>query len=294
MNTTDCDSGDVFVSSGAFGGMTVEDILDSAFRERIFQIELASGTRHSGHGNLLRTLELARDRGYAFLIHNYFPVPETPFVLNLASADPANLGRSERHARNAIDLAAAVGSPFYSVHCGFCIDPAPTDLGGTLNGPAIPVDDAMATFVCSARRLADYAESKGVRLLFENNVLSPANAGKVRLLGVTPGEIEDLLKRINRPNVGLLLDVGHLKVSANTMGFDMVAAAAQVAPYVHCCHLSDNDGRRDSNEVVTATAWFWKPLLSHLQSAPVWVLEAYNLPLQIIANQIALIEAQVA
>jgi sugar phosphate isomerase/epimerase len=131
-------------------------------------------------------------------------------------------------------------------------------------------------------------------LLLENNVLSPMNAGKVQLLGVTPEEIETLFDRIDRPNVGLLLDVGHLKVSAVTLGFDMVAAAARLAPLVRCFHLSDNDGTEDSNQVIAADAWFWKPLRGALDMQPHWVLEAYNLPLQTVVEQLALIEARIA
>ena len=287
-------SGKVFISSGAFGRMSVEEIIASAGEAGVRHIELASGTRHGSGNGLGRVLQDAGSRDFAFLIHNYFPVPAEPFVLNLASADPTNLERSISHVRNAIDLAALVKSPFYSLHCGFCIDTSPADLGRALRGPVIPPDRAMAVFVDCVQDLADYAKAKDVDLLLENNVLSPMNAGKVQLLGVTPEEIELLLERIARPNVGLLLDVGHLKVSAVTLGFDMAAAAARLAPLVRCFHLSENDGTEDSNQVIAADAWFWKPLLGALDTAPHWVLEAYNLPLQTAVEQMALIEARIA
>ncbi len=286
--------GKVFVSSGAFGRMSVEEIIASAGEAGVHHIELASGTRHGSGNGLGATLKHAGVQGYAFLIHNYFPVPAEPFVLNLASADPANLERSVSHVRDAIDLAALVKSPFYSVHCGFCIEPSPDDLGRALRGPVIPPDQAMAVFIDCVQQLADYAKDKDVDLLLENNVLSPMNAGRVQLLGVTPEEIEVLLDRIARPNVGLLLDVGHLKVSAVTLDFDMAAAAARLAPLVRCCHLSDNDGTEDSNQIVAADAWFWKPLLGALKIQPHWVLEAYNLPLPTVVEQLALIETRIA
>ncbi|UCH49814.1 MAG: TIM barrel protein [Betaproteobacteria bacterium] len=274
--------------------MTVEQIIESACRDGVRCIELASGTRHSSGTDLVRTLEGAREQGYAFLVHNYFPVPEQPFVLNLASADPANLERSLDHVRHAINLAASVESPFYSFHCGFCLDPSPDDLGGALHGPTIPLEQALSNFVDSVQDLADYASAKNIDLLLENNVLSPINLGKVQLLGVTPEDIELLLQRIDRSNVWLLLDVGHLKVSAVTLDFDMRAAAARLAPLVRCCHLSDNDGTEDSNQVISDDAWFWEPLLGHLDVAPFWVLEAYNLQPQMAAEQAMLIEARVS
>ena len=284
----------VFASSGAFGRMTVEQIIESASGEGVRRIELASGTRHDSGSELVSTLEAGVRQGYAFRVHNYFPVPEVPFVLNLASADSTNLERSLSHVRTSIDLAATIDSPYYSVHCGFCIDPSPQDLGRELHGRKIPLDQALGVFVESVQDLADYASERGVGLLLENNVLSALNAGKVQLLGVRAEELENLFERINRPNVGLLLDVGHLKVSAVTLDFDVKSAAARLAPLVRCCHLSDNDGTEDSNQVIASDSWFWEPLLGNLQSSPDWVLEAYNLQMQTIAEQITLIEARVS
>ena len=152
----------VFVSSGAFGRMCVEDIVATAADEGVRHIELASGTRHRSGAGLDRVLSPAGEAGYAFLVHNYFPVPAESFVLNLASADPANLERSISHVRNAVDLCVSVNSPFYSLHCGFCIDPAPADLGRALKGPVIPVEEATEVFVASVRELADYAAGRGV------------------------------------------------------------------------------------------------------------------------------------
>ena len=280
----------VFASTGAFGRMTVEEIIEAAASAGITHIELASGTRHESGDELALTLETARKNGYVFLVHNYFPVPAEPFVLNLASGDPKTLDRSIRHVRSALELAAAIGSPFYSVHCGFCVDPAPDELGKALHGRAIPLEQALDTFVDSVLKLAGHALDQGVDLLLENNVLSRANAGRVQLLGVTADDIESVLQRIDRPNIGLLLDVAHLKVSAKTVGFDLKTAAAQLAPLVRCCHLSENDGNADTNEPVSADSWFWEPILANVTQQPVWVLEAYDLPLHVIRDQLDIIE----
>ncbi len=287
-------SGKVFVSSGAFSRQSVEQILTVAHANRLNRIELASGTRHDCGAELGATLKSAVSRGFEFLVHNYFPVPNEAFVLNLASGDDVTLQRSLVHVRTAIDLAQAIGAPFYSVHCGFCIDPVPSDLGGPLTGRRIPVEQARRTFIESVRLLAAYAQSKGVRLLLENNVLAPVNLGRARLLGVTPEEIESLLDEIDRDNVGLLLDVAHLKVSAATLGFDAAEGIARLAPLIGCCHLSDNDGSADTNQTVSLDAWFWEPLLDNLIEPPTWVLEAYDLDVPAICEQLALIETRIA
>jgi sugar phosphate isomerase/epimerase len=282
--------GNVFASTGAFARMTVEEIIETAASAGISHIELASGTRHVSGDDLALTLNNARKDGYAFLVHNYFPVPADPFVLNLASANSKTLERSIRHVMSAVELAASIGSPFYSVHCGFCVDPAPEELGKALRGRAIPLEQALDIFVETVRELARHAQRWGVDLLLENNVLSKANAGRVELLGVTPEDILLILQRIDCSNVGLLLDVAHLKVSANSMAFDMCAAAARLAPFVRCFHLSDNDGNADTNEIVSSGAWFWEPILPNVTQQAIWVLEAYDLSLHAIRGQLDIID----
>ena len=56
-------------------------------------------------------------------------------------------------------------------------------------------------------------------------------------------------------NVGMLLDVAHLKVSAKTLGFkrsEMFSSAKKIFGY----HLSENNGNRDSNEAFNKNSWF--------------------------------------
>src|SRR5207244_12079671 len=60
-----------------------------------------------------------------YLVHNYCPPPSTPFVLNLASSDPAVLDKSVGHCRRAIDLSAALGARVYAAHAGFAVDLEP-------------------------------------------------------------------------------------------------------------------------------------------------------------------------
>lgn len=62
-------------------------------------------------------------------VHNYFPPPKVPFVLNLASIDPKVFSQSANHIRNGIRCAIELGRPIYSFHAGFLFDPKPSDLG---------------------------------------------------------------------------------------------------------------------------------------------------------------------
>jgi sugar phosphate isomerase/epimerase len=92
-------------------------------------------------------------------------------------------------------------------------------------------------------------------------------------------------------NVGVLLDVAHLKVSARSLGFDPVAAHVQLKPWIQGYHLSDNDGTADSNEIVTADSWFWEVIEPRLDY---YTLEVYGVSSAELAKQYELVKARLA
>lgn len=285
--------GDIFVSTGAFGQQDVEDVVQQSLLENINYIELSSGASHRSSNLSSMLAEVTSDK-LRFLVHNYFPVPRRPFVLNLASDDREMLKKTHEHCKLAIDIAAEVGAPFYSVHAGFCIHLRPENLGQKLHGKEISKDKAKAIFFESVQMLGEYAATKNVIVAVENNVCSGFNLREGQndfLLGVTGDDLEELMQAVNMRNVRLLLDVAHLNVSANALSFNATKTIEQIAPWVIACHLSDNDGQTDSNQVLTSESWFWRPLAQHLKTTPVWVLEVYEITPQVIHEQLNLIRS---
>jgi sugar phosphate isomerase/epimerase len=288
--------GEVFVSTGAFGRMDVEDMLAIASSEGIRHVELSSGASHRSM-DLASALLQAQGEDNHYLVHNYFPVPSRPFVLNLASNDPQMLELSRDHCRKAIDLAAMLGAPFYSVHAGFCIHLKPEDLGRQLKGEQISKPQAWQIFLQSVRELGEYALSKNVLLAIENNVAAPHNLREGRndlLLGVTGEDLKELMEAVSMESVRLLLDVAHLKVSATSLAFDASAAVEMIAPWIIACHLSDNDGTADTNDVLTQESWCWKPLSQYLKAAPSWVIEVYDISPEVMKQQVKLVKELMA
>jgi len=230
--------------------------------------------------------------GHSFLIHNYFPPPEDPFVLNLASNDRDVLRKSMNLCRKAIDISAVMGSSFYSVHSGFSFNPRPEDLGKNVKDlPRFNLSNAYDIFLSSVDELAHYAREKGLRLLLENNVLAEQNAvdGRNELfLMCCLEDFQRFNQDFHQENVGILLDVGHLKVSANTLGYDKFKAIELVANRIGAFHLHDNNGRIDQHLPYKEDAWFFDvlPLFKHKTE---FILEAKNLPLSKIANEIEIL-----
>ena len=99
-----------------------------------------------------------------------------------------------------------------------------------------------------------------------------------------PKSIEYIM--YNTPNnVNLLLDVGHLKVSANTLGFNKDKAHEQVKKWIKAYHLSENDGKEDTNSLISNKSWF----LQKLKPVNSYTLEVYNSDINLIKKQVDLI-----
>ena len=193
-------------------------------------------------------------------LHNYFPFTETAFVFNLASTDELVSKCSIEMAKKAIELSHMLGASIYSFHAGFLVDPKPKQLGQNLGDHKIMNrDEATNLFLERVFLLSKFSEKYGIQLLIENNVLTKNNLEAFNqnpLLMVSPIEINDIMSFMPT-NVGLLMDVGHLKVSSNTLGFELSDGMTTTQKFTKGYHLSDNDGLSDSNDAYTPESWFW-------------------------------------
>lgn len=265
----------IYASSGAFLSRELAPLLDEAAAAGVTHVELSSGVAWGADN--LEVVRRNRHR-FRFLVHNYFPPPERPFVLNLASADPEIRRRSLAHCRGAMDLAHELESDLFTVHAGFAIEPKVSELGRPITGEAGDIEVAYRIFRDTVGDLLAYGEGRGVRLGIENNVVAPFNLRHGRnafLLMATAEEIGRLAADIPSPRLGFLIDSGHLNVSATTLGFDRGAFLETIGPRVLGWHLSDNDGTADSNRPFGDDAWFL-PWVTKIPGEMV-VIEAYRL-----------------
>jgi sugar phosphate isomerase/epimerase len=69
------------------------------------------------------------------------------------------------------------------------------------------------------------------------------------LLLQTPDEFAEL------DGFGILLDTGHLNVSATTLGFDRAEFVERLGPRIRAFHLHDNDGSADLHRPVEPDSW---------------------------------------
>lgn len=271
----------IYLSTGGFHECTFLEVAEKFDRNIVKGFELSAGKYTS---SLLADLDTVNNH-YSIALHNYFPVPKEPFVFNLASGDADIMLKSMEHAKNAISLSAKFNSAFYSFHAGYLLDPAVDELGQTIKEKKlIDRDVGLKTFIKNVNELACYAKKMNVELLIENNVLSQANYKSFKnnpLLMVDMPETAHIFSQVE-DNVHLLIDVAHLKVSANSLGFSAKEYMRMFKDITYGYHLSDNDGTEDSNEGFNDNAWFWNEIRKDLNY---YSIEVYD-------NNIANLEAQ--
>jgi sugar phosphate isomerase/epimerase len=114
-----------------------------------------------------------------------------------------------------------------------------------------------AAEVAALRGLGPVAADAGVTIgvengdphLWEYNVLhqfalGPEALPKHHARLLIPAVVRQL-EQVGHPNVGLTLDLAHLFLAANALGFDYLQAVDQAAPWVRHLHVNDNFGRLD-------------------------------------------------
>ncbi len=249
---TEFNNGSVFVSSACLPYTQPIGSRISLYQQYgLNAIEL--GGRVSVTINNLSQINRSKAR---FLIHNYFPPPRNTFVLNLASSNDNIRRRSLDMVLKAIDLAARIGAAFYSVHAGFITDPVSFDgTGFVFPSPQTPdeAELAMNRFVETMKTVVEYAEQSQVGILVENNMCSDQSRGK--LLLQTAEDFLSLFSILQSSFLGLLLDTGHLNISAHVLQFDRTSFVEQMSPYIRAIHIHDNDGTADRHQPIGPNSW---------------------------------------
>jgi sugar phosphate isomerase/epimerase len=183
-----------------------------------------------------------------YTCHNYFLPAKEPFVLNLASLNNDIYPNTLRYLKSSIKLSNELNSKKFGFHAGFFVDIKVEEVGNKLNlGSLFNKKKSMQKF-CDGFNILK-KEANGLELYIENNVISYTNLETFN--GVNPfmmtnhDEYVELRKHID---FKLLLDIGHLKVSANSLNLDFEDELNKLIAVSDYLHISDNDGLSDQNK----------------------------------------------
>lgn len=209
-------------------------------------IELTGGTRYYEHWQK-DLLELKEKYNLNYLVHNYFPPPQAPFILNLASLDPDIYQKSIDHLNQALDLTRRLGAPRFGFHAGFLVDRPVAEIGKPFGKSKVNNrKQAFAQFIQGVTLLKN--RFPDIQLYIENNCYSQSNYavyGQTRPFMLL--DAWDCHEMKNLTGLDLLLDVGHLKVSTSTLDLDFEKEFNTLFNRTDYIHISDNDGYHDQN-----------------------------------------------
>jgi sugar phosphate isomerase/epimerase len=249
----------LYVSTGGFSNETAFETASGFIDANILSCELSGGLFDK---NIESSLAKLKSR-CSLQIHNYFPPPKKPFVMNLASDDTDIINKTINHIKRGIDISSGLGINIYSFHAGYLLDPGINELGKKVKKKKLlDRTDGLNRFIDNVNSLGIYAKKMNTILLIENNVLSNNNYKHFRMnpfLMVEEKECAYVMQK-TMDNVFLLVDLAHVKVSSASLGFDKIKFLESVDPWIRAYHLSDNDGLSDSNQPVRKDSWFWSYL----------------------------------
>ena len=87
---------------------------------------------------------------------------------------------------------------------------------------------------------------------------------------------ESYLELSNIIDFPILLDLAHLKVSCNTLGLNFNEESKKMISMTNYLHLSDNDGKSDSNKSFDKDSDIFKSLVKHNLRGKIVTLEIYE------------------
>jgi sugar phosphate isomerase/epimerase len=178
----------------------------------------------------------ARCRRHARALRTALESSSLRLVLHAPDDLSAGTSEDDRAFDGLLDYAAEAGAELVAYHGLNFVD---------AGGPARPRARERARLEeGSLLSHLQRAHTLGIKIAFEN--LAPVHPGSPRLCH-DPLAVRDLVRRLGSPAAGMLLDLGHLHITAEASHSDLVLVAAAVAPDVVLFHVHDNLGvrRRD-------------------------------------------------
>ena len=243
----------IYVSSSGSKQKKIGDAIEELVSAGVRNIELSGGTEYyAGYEDDILRMQDKYKLNY--LVHNYFPPPKEEFVLNLASLDDNIYQKSMQHLCRSIRLCHRIGADRLSFHAGFFVDLNAEEVGNIVKEKQIKNKELSIKRFCDAFGKLE-EESKNLDLYLENNVYSWSNSrvffNRIPFMLLDYKDHKKLKKLIN---FKLLLDLAHLKVSANTLQLNFNEEADKMINESDYLHVSENNGKYDQNRELSNNA----------------------------------------
>ena len=170
-----------------------------------------------------------------FGAHDFRISVHVPGMVNLMHREDAALHLDVLRA--SLQFTEAIGAEIFVYHPGRFIDEEEIELGIA----GIPEERQLQALEEESATLRELGnEFKGTTIGMEN--ACPYRGGKPYCYSEHIDKLKQQVLDIDRDNVRITLDIGHLYVASKAYGFDSVEAVKSIAPLIAHTHVHDNFG----------------------------------------------------
>lgn len=239
----------IYVSTSCLRKRIISEVICELAENGIRNIELSGGTDY--YEEIEFDLErLKRKYQLQYACHAYFPPPKEPFVVNLASCNDRIYKKSIEHYEQCIEMMYRLGCRTLSVHAGFLVEINENEIGKKLGGKVVYDEkEAYERFCTAFNHIKKLCKANNIELFLENNVLSTENYQQFdhhNYMMMT--DYDSIMKMREMLDFSLLLDLGHLYVSTNTLGLDYSKECGELKEFAKWIHISENNGIFDEHK----------------------------------------------
>jgi len=265
----------IYISSACLKEKNLNKNLDLFNKNKLTNIELSGGTNYNS--KTLKILKSYKNKGFNFLIHNYFPAPKSPFMLNLGSENKIVSNKSLKNCIKAIKLCHKLKARNFSVHAPFLFDFNYKEAGKKINPSKLySVKNTIKIFKKNWKILQGCA-GKEVKLYVENNVINRQNYlsfnKQIPLLFTDMAGFNVMRNEIDFVP---LIDTGHLKVSCFTNGKDFELELKKLSIHTDFYQISDNNGLFDQNLSLKKNSLMYRVLKKMKLKNKIFSIEVYE------------------
>ncbi|MDB4668879.1 sugar phosphate isomerase/epimerase [bacterium] len=263
--------------------------LDKCIKAKVGTVELGSNHCHQSNYNFISEYPLK------YLVHNYFPIPEHPFVLNIASINNELRDKSINHIKKAIDFCYEHSAKLYTLHPGFLTDPdgsnkTDKNYDFVWNENKLHYanyNSAIKNMYTSLDIIINYAKKNRIKIAIETEGSFKKNK---HLLMQKPEEFEIFKQNYRPSDIGINLNIGHLNLAANAFNFDRISFVKSIQEYILAMELSHNNGIEDQHLPLVEKSWYWDIILNDRYANTFKILEFRNIKINLIQQNIKLFD----
>lgn len=245
---------EIYISTSNFKNKFKNDLIEilNNIPENYSKIEISSG--HNSSLEMFDEILNKKENGYEILLHNY-PLNEPDNILiNLSEFDGTKRNLSIKYIQKMIDFTNELDGDYFSFHAGWIINNQDIEARAQTKIRIKAID----LFIQTLGEVNEYGKDAGVKLGIENHVVEKGNEQKLILYDIL--DFEKLFQMLNDDNIFLHLDLGHLKISSVTIGFDKMEFIKKFSDKIWGVHMHDNNGIRDTHSIITNDSYFLNEL----------------------------------